>query len=92
MMLLGELPDLAETASGRDLIRIGEERGEKRGEKRGREETILAVLTAWYGTVPAAVREKVAKLNPDEVERLIQFLRHCQSLDEVAQWLGIANP
>jgi hypothetical protein len=83
-MLLGELPSLEETASGKDLIRIGE--------KRGREETVLAILTAWYGTVPAAVQEKVARLNPGEVERLIQFLRHCQSLDEVIQWLGIAKP
>ena len=40
MMLLGELPDLEETASGKDLIRIGEQRGEKRGirigEQRGK--------------------------------------------------------
>jgi hypothetical protein len=84
MMLLGELPDLADTASGKDLIRIGQQRG--------REETILAILTAWYGTVPTAVQEKIATLDPSEVERLIQFLRHCQSLDEVAQWLGIASP
>ena len=36
-MLLGELPDLEETASGKDLIRIGEQRGEKRGETARRE-------------------------------------------------------
>ncbi len=35
IMLLGELPALEETQSGRDLIRIGEERGIRVGEERG---------------------------------------------------------
>jgi len=35
IMLLGELPGLEETQSGRDLIRIGEERGIRVGEERG---------------------------------------------------------
>ena len=35
MVLLGELPELEETQSGKDRIRIGEERGERRGEQRG---------------------------------------------------------
>jgi hypothetical protein len=35
IMLLGELPELEETQSGRDLIRIGEERGIRVGEERG---------------------------------------------------------
>ena len=34
-MLLGELPELEETQSGKDLIRIGEERGLRVGEERG---------------------------------------------------------
>jgi hypothetical protein len=78
-MLLGELPDLEETASGKDLIRIGE--------KRAWEEAILAFLATRHGTVPAAIREKIAKLTPAEAKRLMQFLVECQSLDEVTQWL-----
>ena len=35
IMLLGELPELEETQSGKDLIRIGEERGIRVGEERG---------------------------------------------------------
>ena len=78
-MLLGELPDLEETASGKDLIRIV---------KRGWEKAILAFLATRHGTVPAAIQEKVAKLTPAEAERMMQFLAQCQSLDEVAQWLA----
>jgi predicted transposase YdaD len=82
-MLLGELPDLEETASGKDLIRIGE--------KRGLEEGILTFLTARHGTVPAAIQEKIAKLSPAEAKRMMQFLAKCQSLDEVTQWLAGAK-
>jgi predicted transposase YdaD len=80
MMLVGELPDLEETASGKDLIRIGEQRGEQK--------TILAFLTARFGTVPAALQERIATLAPDEAERLVRFLANCQSLDEVTRWLA----
>ena len=79
-MLFGELPDLEETASGKDLIRIGE--------KLAWEEAILAFLATRYGTVPAAIQEKIAKLTPAEAKRMMQFLAQCQSLDEVTQWLA----
>jgi len=82
-MLLGELPELDETVAGKELIRIGE----RRGEKRALEEAILAFLATRHGTVPAAIREKIAKLSPAEAKRLMQFLVQCQSLDEVTQWL-----
>jgi predicted transposase YdaD len=95
-MLLGELPDLEETASGKDLIRIGEERGEKRGlelgeergEKRGLERAILALLTAQHGTVPATVQEKITKLTLADAERMIEFLAPGKSLAEVTKWLA----
>ena len=79
-MLLGELPDLEETASGKDLIRIGE--------KRGLEEAILAFLAARHGAVPAPIQEKIAKLAPAEAKRMMQFLASCQSLEEVTRWLA----
>jgi hypothetical protein len=87
MILLGELPDLEETASGKDLIRIGEQRGEKRGEKRGLEKAILAFIATRFGTVPAAIQEGIAKLSQAEAESMMQFLAQCQSLDEVSRWL-----
>ena len=63
MVLLGELPELEETQSGKDLIRIGEERGElrgelrgeQRGELRGLQKAILVSLKARYGMVPATM-------------------------------------
>jgi hypothetical protein len=85
VMLLGELPDLEETQAGKDLIRIGEQRGLERG----RQKTILAFIAARYGTVPAAIQERIATSTADEAERLIQFLARCQSLDELARWLGV---
>ena len=78
MILIGELPDLEDTASGKDLIRIGLERA------------ILSFLAARFGTVPAPIPAEIAKLTPSQAERLIQFLAQCQSFDEVARWL--ANP
>ncbi len=83
-MLLGELPDLEETASGKDLIRIGEQRGEKCG----LEKAILAFHATRHGTVPAAIQEKIAKLAPAEADRMMQFLAQCHSLDEVTRWLA----
>jgi hypothetical protein len=83
MILFGELPDLEDTASGKDLIRIGEERGEKRTW----DEAILAFLATRHGTVPAVIQEKIGKLTPAEAKCLMQFLAKCQSLDEVSQWL-----
>jgi hypothetical protein len=88
MILLGELPDLEETASGKDLIRIGEQRGEQRGEKRAWEQSILAFLAGRQWTVPAAMQEKIANLTPAEAERMMQFLAQCESLDEVTRWLS----
>ncbi len=84
MILLGELPDLEETASGKDLIRIGEQRGEKRGF----EKAILAFLATRYETVPATMQERIAKLTPAEAERMMQFLAQCNWLDEVTRWLA----
>ena len=83
MILFGELPDLEETACGKDLIHIGE--------KRGLEKAILAFLAKRHGTVPAAVRENIAKLTTAESERLMEFLAECQSLDDVTQWLARAK-
>lgn len=83
VMLLGELPDLEETESGKDLIRIGEQRG--------RTKTILAILTARWGTVPAAIEAKIASLSADEAEGLIRFLPQCQSLDDLARRLGVES-
>ena len=104
IMLLGELPELEETQSGKDLIRIGEERGirvgeqrgirvgEERGirvgEQRGLQKAILVSLRARYGTVPAALQEKIRMLTVDEAERVIEGLPQCPTLEALIQWLA----
>jgi predicted transposase YdaD len=96
VMLLGELPDLEETQSGQDLIRIGERRGLEKGRQEGLREglaeglerAIRVFLTARHGTVPPAIEEQIAALGADEAERLLQYLPQCQTLDELAQWLA----
>jgi hypothetical protein len=80
IMLLGELPELEETQSGRDLIRIGEERGLHKA--------ILVSLRARYGTVPATVQHRIQSLNIDEAERVLEYLPHCPALDALTQWLA----
>ena len=88
MVLLGELPELEETQSGKDLIRIGEERGELRGELRGLQKAILVSLRARYGTVPATMQDKIHSLTIDEAERVLEYLPLCPTLDAATQWLA----
>ncbi|MCY2986896.1 MAG: DUF2887 domain-containing protein [Planctomycetota bacterium] len=84
MMLLGELPELEETQSGKDLIRIGEQRG--------LEKAILVSLKSRYGTVPVALQETIHTLTTDEAECLLEYLIRCQTLDELAEWLASRQP
>ena len=88
IMLLGELPELEKTQSGKDLIRIGEKRGEKRGLARA----VLVSLRVRHGAVPAALQKQVRALTADQAERLLEHLPQCQTLDEVAQWLSRQRP
>ena len=88
MMLLGELPELEETQSAKDLIRIGEQRGEQRGVQRGLEKAILVYLRARHGAVPVTLQEQIHTLTTDEAERLLEYLPGCQTLDELGQWLA----
>jgi predicted transposase YdaD len=94
-MLIGELPELEETQSGKDLIAIGEKRGEERGKREGKEEgkregtmeTILLFLENRHGPVSKELRKTVAMLSPKKASRLIAHLAQCESLAEVQAWL-----
>ncbi|MCY2994646.1 MAG: hypothetical protein NTY19_43310 [Planctomycetota bacterium] len=88
MMLVGELPDLEETQAGKDLIQIGE----VRGEVRGLGEAILLFLAARYGTLPAAIDERIRTLRAEQARRLLKYLPRCQTLDDVGQWLTDDQP
>ena len=83
-MLLGELPPLEETQSGKDLIRIGEQRGLQEGW----EQAILAFLAARHGDVPADLEAKIRTLSIDKANRLVGRLPGLKTLDDVTQWLA----
>lgn len=78
-MLLGELPNLEETQSGKELIRIGE--------KRGFERAIEEFLQAKHGQIPKGLRGKVQKLDIEQARRLLRQLPRCDSLRDVESWL-----
>lgn len=79
-MLLGQLPDLEDTQSGKDLIHIGEERG--------LQQAILVFLKARHGSVPAAVEERIAALSAGDAQRLLEYLPRSAALDDLVQWLA----
>lgn len=88
MILLGELPELEETQSGKDLIRIGETRGEARGEARGLAKAVLLQLSVRHGAIPEEMERQIRSLSAEQAERLLQFVLQCDTLAEVTQWLG----
>ena len=61
-MLLGQLPDLRDTQSGKDLIAIGKVEGKAEGKAEG----LLKLLEIRFGKVPGAVREAIRKIDSDE--------------------------
>jgi hypothetical protein len=87
MILLGELPDLEETQAGKDLIRIGEERGVRIGEERGLQRAIQVSLGARFAAVPAAMHDKIRTLPSDAAESLLEYLSQGPTLDDVTRWV-----
>lgn len=84
IMLLGELPPLEETQSGKDLIQIGVDRGHSQGLTT----SLLTVAEARFGSVPRTLQSRVHKLSPDECERLLHVVATCESLADVRAWLS----
>jgi hypothetical protein len=87
MILLGELPELEETQSGKDLIRIGEARGETRGLAKA----VLLQLSVRHGAIPDEMERQIRSLSAEQAERLLQFVLQCETLAEVTQWLHNAR-
>ena len=90
-MLVGELPDLEETKSGKDLIAIGEKRGEQRGrrecKREGKIASILVYLEAKYKQLPSEVQKALSTLSSSKADRLAAHLPRCKSLRDVTSWL-----
>jgi predicted transposase YdaD len=102
-MFVGELPELEETQSGKDLIAIGERRGVERGKREGKREgkkegkeegrkegkieSILVYLEAKHETLPQDLRQAISELSSAKASRLLAHLPRCETLGDVEAWL-----
>ena len=66
-MFLGELPDLRETRSGKDLIAIGVKEGKLEGERKAKLEDLIRILEVKFGSVTDDVRTKIQEVESVEV-------------------------
>jgi predicted transposase YdaD len=66
-MLIGQLPDLRETQSGKDLIAIGVKEGIDKGIEKGKRESLIELLEARFGPLDANLIEKIQSLAGLEV-------------------------
>jgi predicted transposase YdaD len=94
-MLIGELPDLEDTRSGKDLIAIGEARGIKEGKKEGIKEgrkegmikSVLVFLEAKHGPMSKPLQKAISNLSAAQANRLLARLPQCETLEDVQRWL-----
>ena len=83
MMLLGELPNLEDTQSGKDLIRIGE----ARGEARGWEQAIVLLLQTRFGRITKTLQSRIERLSAAEAKELITQIQTWNKLQDAKDWL-----
>lgn len=95
MLLLGALPDLRETRSGKDLVHIGWLEGKEEGREEGKEEgidegerlgkvkSLLMLLDAKFGSVAPEIRERVLGLASSEVDKRLLQLVTAESIDQM---------
>lgn len=66
-MMLGQLPDLRETQTGKDLIAIGKLEGKLEGKR----EALLELLEIRYGDYSQVLKEQIGKIDSiAEIDRL----------------------
>lgn len=78
-MLLGQLPDLRETQSGKDLIAIGRQEGRQEGERAG----LIWLLEAKFGMLDAVARDRIEAI--ESVDRLRDLYRQVLNVESIAQ-------
>jgi predicted transposase YdaD len=87
-MLLGELADLRDTQSGKDLIQIGKEEGitegKIMGKIEGKQEYLILALEARFGTVGTEVRQRIEQVqNVEKLRDLLLQVFKVNSVDEL---------
>ncbi|MDA1016324.1 MAG: DUF4351 domain-containing protein [Planctomycetota bacterium] len=79
-MLLGELPDLRDTQSGKDLINIGRHEGQQEG----RREMLLTLMKAKFGELNAGVVARVEKVaSVSGLENIAEQVLRVDSIDGI---------
>jgi len=95
-MLIGQLPDLRETRSGKDLIAIGFREGEKSGLEqgidqgiasgilRGKREALVQLLTAKFNELAPDLVDQIEQINePEQLDRVFTAALHIHCIDEL---------
>lgn len=87
-MLLGELPDLRDTASGRDLINIGRNEGRTEGRAEGLaegvRESVLSIIESRFGRLDRELQDRIDRIESlDTLKRLLKQVVRIESLDEL---------
>jgi len=87
-MLIGSLPDLRETPSGKDLIHIGRMEGkiegEIEGEIKGKIERLLLVLNSRFGQLDPKLKERIEQISAiEQADRLLLRALEIASIDEL---------
>jgi hypothetical protein len=78
-MLIGELTDLRETQSGKDLIAIGKIEGKIEGEQ----EALMWALEGKFGTLPTEIRQRIEQVKT--VEKLRDLVLQALKVDAIDQ-------
>lgn len=75
-ILLGELPELRETRSGKDLINIGRQEGIR--------EAFLELLTGRFGQIDEGLRTRIEGIGSfEELEKLLLQVLTIESIDQL---------
>ena len=87
-MLIGALPDLRDTQSGKDLIQIGraegKEQGKEQGKIEGKIEVLLLVLTSRFGELSPQLTDRIRQLSAgDKLDRAILQAVTIDSINEL---------
>ena len=78
-MLFGELADLRETQSGKDLIKIGKDEGVIEGQQ----EALIQILEAKFGTLVPDIRQRIEQTN--DINKLKELLLQVLKADTIEQ-------
>ena len=87
-MMIGILPDLRETQSGKDLIQIGRlegrSEGRSKGKIEGKIEGLVLQMEAKFGPLDAMYRERISQLKSEEkIDQLLLQVINVSSIDQL---------